>query len=42
VWIRVHELGAERPETAVFDAERNPVVNEAEARVLDRVRDALE
>jgi alkyldihydroxyacetonephosphate synthase len=42
LWIRVHEPGARRAETAAFRAERSPGVNAAEERMLARIGDALE
>jgi len=40
-WIRVHELGGARAETAPFKGERSPAVNSGEERMLERIHDAL-
>jgi alkyldihydroxyacetonephosphate synthase len=41
VWIRVHELGGARAETAPFKGERSPALNPSEERILERIHDAL-
>lgn len=40
-WLRVHELGARRPTTAPFDAERDPGLSEGEDRLLTKIGAAL-
>jgi alkyldihydroxyacetonephosphate synthase len=41
VWIRVHELGGARAETAPFRGDRSPALNSGEERILERIHDAL-